>query len=165
MGSIAYVGLVDEARSYENDKIVKEILEENHFNNFTNDDALSVCKKVDKGTGERYKNCLKTLKGTDDKDIYSYWKAVGRGFKGTLADFKGRKAKLSKVGSLLKSGASLGMGLLSKTSNQGDSVDYSQNTDINTPKTLSKGAKIGIAFGVVAVLSGIAFLIFKKHKK
>ena len=160
MGTVLYTpALVEQADELRDEAIIKQIIMDEANSNMSGDDIKKICINL---TGKDKLSCYDQLEGTEKTDyteqqLAGYWKAVGGGYKKSIAEFVKKKDILSK---LLGYGTSLGValtGLTTSASNQG--TDYSETPE---DKKLSKGAKIGIAIGSVAVLGTIAYFIFRK---
>jgi hypothetical protein len=145
-------------RNKRNDEIIKMVLIED-YSNLSGDQIDTICSKIPKGN--KQDSCYDQLDGTkssgkSDSVTSSYWKAVSKGYEGTIDEFSKRKDTLSKI---------LGIGVEAGGFLSG--LIGSNNTDATTEITqqgLSRGAKIGIAFGVVSVLGVIGYLIYKNNK-
>jgi hypothetical protein len=160
MGSVIYTpALVEQADELRDEAIIKQIIEEEANSNMSGDDIKKICTNL---TGKNKLSCYDQLEGTEktdytEKQLASYWKAVGRGYTKSIAEFVKKQDTISK---LLGYGTTLGAalsGLVTTKSNQG--TDYSETPE---DKKLSRGAKIGIAIGSVAILGTIAYFIFRK---
>jgi hypothetical protein len=160
MGTVLYTpALVQQADELRDEAIIKQIIEEEANSNMSGDDIKKICVSL---TGKQKLSCYDQLEGTEktdytEKQLAAYWKAVGGGYKKTIAEFVKKKDTLSK---LLGYGTAIGTalsGLASSSSNQGTDYDVTPED-----KKLTKGAKIGIAVGSVAVLGTIAYFIFRK---
>jgi hypothetical protein len=159
MGSVLYTpALVQQADELRDDAIIKEVVLEDANSNMSGDDIKTICVKL---TGGKKETCYAQLEGSEkteytEKQLSGYWKAVGKGYTKTIADFVKKQDTISK---LLGYGTTIGTalsGLATSKSNQG--TDYSETTE---EKKLSKNAKIGIAVGSVVVLGTIAYFIFR----
>lgn len=160
MGTVLYTpALVEQADELKEEAIIKEIIMEDANSNMSGDDIKKICIKL---TGAKKETCYAQLEGSEkteytEKQLAGYWKAVGKGYTKTIAEFVKKQDTLSK---LLGYGTTIGSalsGLITTKSNQGD--DYSE---IPEDKKLSRNAKIGIAVGSVAILGTIAYFIFRK---
>ena len=162
MGTVLYTpALVQQADELRDEAIIKEIIMEEANSNMSGEDVKKICIKI-KGALAK-ESCYAQLEGTEktdytEKQLAGYWKAVGGGYTKTIAEFVKKKENLSKIlGYAVSVGSGLS-GLITPSSNQG--------TDYSLPETetkkLSKGAKIGIAVGSVAILGTIAYFIFRK---
>jgi hypothetical protein len=160
MGSVLYTpALVQQADELRDEAIIKEIIAEESNSNMSGDDVKKICINL---TGKNKLSCYDQLEGTEkteytEKQLSGYWKAVGKGYTKSIAEFVKKKDNISK---LLGYGTAIGTalsGLATSKSNQG--TDYSE---IPEDKKLSKNAKIGIAVGSVVVLGTIAYFIFRK---
>lgn len=167
MGAVAYQQYIQKAEDERNNKIVKDIIIESQHSNFISSDTIdSICKKVDGGKGDRADMCYDQLDGTrksgqSESVTQSYWKAVGKGYKGTIEQFAKKKDAISKGLGLAMSSAGALTGLLSSKSNQG--TDYKQPDPVDdTRKPISKTAKIVIASSVALAIGIVAFIAFRK---
>jgi hypothetical protein len=160
MGTVLYTpALVKQADELKDEAIIKQIIMDEANSNMSGSDIKKICINL---TGAQKLSCYDQLEGTEKTDyteeqLASYWKAVGGGYKKSIADFIKKKDTLSK---LLGYGTALGTalsGLATTTSNQG--TDYGTTPE---PKKISKNAKIGIAVGSVVVLGTIAYFIFRR---
>lgn len=160
MGTVLYTpALVEQADELRDEAIIKEVIMESANSNMAGDDIKKICIKL---TGAKKETCYAQLEGSEkteysEKQLTGYWKAVGKGYTKTIADFVKKQDTLSK---LLGYGTTIGTalsGLASSSSNQG--TDYGATPE---DKKLSKNAKIGIAVGSIVVLGTIAYFIFRK---
>jgi len=143
-----------------NDEIIKAVIRE-EFSNATGEQIDTICSKVAKGN--KQDSCYDQLDGSrpsgkSDSVTLSYWKAVSKGYEGTITEFEKRKTFLS---SALDFGVKAG-GFLSGLAGGSSSSDVNTTTD--SSKKLSTGAKIGIGVGVVAVLGTVIYLVSKRKK-
>jgi hypothetical protein len=148
-----------------NDKIVEDVIIEELTSNMSGTDIDGICKKVDGGKGDRSDKCYDELDGTR-KSGYStsitegYWKAVSKGYTGSIKDFSDKKDKLKDtLSTALTVGGGLA-GLFTSKSNQG--TDYKEVAPIDEPKRISKTAKWVVGGSVVLALGIISFIIFRK---
>jgi hypothetical protein len=161
MGTVLYTpALVEQADELRDEAIIKEIIMEEANSNMSGNDIGKICQKLKGWTKE---SCYAQLEGTEKTDysesqLAGYWKAVGNGYTKPIAEFVKKKENISKLLGIATSIGSGLSGLITPVSNQG--TDYSLEED--EPKTLSTGAKIGIAVGSVVILSTIAYFIFRK---
>lgn len=161
MGTVLYTpALVEQADELRDEAIIKEIIMEEANSNMSGDDIGKICQKLKGWTKE---SCYAQLEGTEKTDysesqLAGYWKAVGNGYTKSIAEFVKKKENISKILGIATSIGSGLSGLITPVSNQG--TDYSLEEDES--KTLSRGAKVGIAVGSVVVLSTIAYFIFRK---
>lgn len=160
MGTVLYTpALVEQADELRDDAIIKQIIMDESNSNMSGDDIKKICVNL---TGKQKLSCYDQLEGTEKTDyteqqLASYWKAVGGGYKKSIADFIKKKDTLSK---LFGYGTAIGTalsGLATSSSNQG--TDYDATPE---DKKLSRNAKIGITLGSVVVLGTIAYFIFRK---
>lgn len=139
-----------------NDEIIKSVIRE-EFSNVTGEQIDTICSKIAKGN--KQDSCYDQLDGSrpsgkSDSVTLSYWKAVSKGYEGTITEFEKRKTFLS---SALDYGVKAG-GFLS-----GLVGGNSSSSVVTTEKQgLSTGAKIGIGVGVVAVLGTVIYLVATK---
>ena len=174
MGTVLYTpALVEQADELRDEAIIKEAIMEESNSNAIGDPASGIdkhllsssevkkiCSKISGAKGE---TCYAQLEGTEktkytEEQLFSYWKSVSKGYKKTIDEFFKRKDALSKIIGFATSVGSGLSGLITPVSNQG--TDYSLPE--TEPRTLSTGAKVGISVGVLAVLSTIAYLIFRR---
>lgn len=160
MGTVLYTpALVEQADELRDDAIIKEVIEEEINSNMSGDDIKKICVNL---TGNNKLSCYDQLEGVEKTDyteiqLAGYWKAVGKGYKKSIAEFVKKKNTLSKLlGYAVSAGTAL-TGLTTSSSNQGG--DYGATPE---DKKLSKNAKIGVAVGSVVVLGAIAYFIFRK---
>ena len=163
MGTVAYQPYIDKAIEERNNRIVKEVIIED-YNNVSGDEILSTCSKIDNGKGERYNSCVDQMDGTEKSGYsasitQSYWKAVSKGYSGTIAQFAKKKDTISKGLGLAVSAGTFLSGLASSKSNQG--VDY-KATPEETKKMSSKN-KIIIASSVVLALGIVGIIVYKNR--
>ena len=163
MSANAYLGYLEEIsnKDRKNDEIIKSILEDEQYNNIsgiTADEIENVCGKISGGKGD---DCRDQLDGTrksgkSDSLTLKYWKAVSKGYKGTIDEFEKRQNTLSKFLGYGLDTASVLSGLVKPHSSTSVSPDVTQSQGMST------GAKVGIAIGVLAVLGvGIYFVTRK----
>lgn len=174
MGTVLYTpALVEQADELRDEAIIKEAIMEESNSNAIGDPASGIDKHLlapaevkkicSKIIGAKGETCYAQLEGTEktkytEKELFSYWKSVSKGYKKTIDEFFKRKDTLSKILGLATSVGSGLSGLITPVSNQG--TDYSLPE--TEPRTLSTGAKVGISVGILAVLSTIAYLIFRR---
>lgn len=160
MGTVLYTpALVQQADELKDEAIIKEIIVEESNSNMSGDDIKKICTKL---TGANRENCYEQLYSSEKKayteqELAGYWKAVGRGYTKPITEFVKRKESISKLLGFGTSIATSLTGLATTTSNQG--TDYSETPE---ETTMSKGAKIGITVGIIAVLGTISYFIFRK---
>jgi hypothetical protein len=160
MGTVLYTpALVKQADELKDEAIIKQIIMDESNSNMSGSDIKKICVNL---TGSQKLSCYDQLEGSEKTDyteeqLASYWKAVGGGYKKSIADFIKKKDTLSK---LLGYGTALGTalsGLATTSSNQG--TNYGTTPE---PKKLSRNAKIGITVGSVVVLGTIAYFILRR---
>lgn len=160
MGTVLYTpALVEQADELRDEAIIKQLIIDEANSNMSGDDIKKICIKL---TGSQKLSCYDQLEGTEETDyteqqLASYWRAVGGGYKKSIAEFVKKKDILSK---LLGYGATLGTaltGLATGESNQGE--DFAT---VPEGRRLSRNARIGITLGSIAVLGTIAYFIFRK---
>lgn len=166
MGSTVTMAVLEMKRQELNDKIVADICKEESegYSNMVSDtDAHKICDKL----GDNKTRCLNNLLyDTDLEDkwgsdlLKSYWKAVGKGFKGTIAEYKAKKDKQAKAVKYGVASASLLAGLFSSKSNQG--TDYKEVTEDKKDSKMSTGTILGISVGAIAIIGTILFFALKK---
>jgi len=167
MGSIYFQPYIDRAIENSNDKIVKEILideSQEQLSNITGDEIETICTKI--SNSDISDNCRDQLDGTkksgqSEDNTISYWKAVSKGYEGTISEFIAKKSFWAKTLNLVKVGAGLGIGLLSRDSNQGNAP---ANTS-NERRRLSVSSRFWIAFGVVGLVGVGVFFALRTKKK
>jgi hypothetical protein len=163
MGSIPYLYLVDEAKTLQaqNDEIIKEVCFTEDFGNIEGDDIRKICD----GLGAKAGDCTDQLDGSENTGYsldfnIKYWKAVKKGYKGTMKEFDERQKKLAKGLGVATTGAGFVAGLFSKESNQGDSVNYGTKTTEDTKPKMSIGSILGLSVGVMALIGvGLYFAL------
>ena len=149
-------------RQKKNDDIIIEVLKEEGFSNIqgiTGDDVEGICGKL---SGNTEDNCRDQLDGTRDSGksdsvTLKYWKAVSKGYEGTIDDFEKRQNLLSNVLSYGLDTANVLTGLVKPKggTSQGRIVE-------SDSKGFSTGAKVGVAIGVVALVGGLVYFMTKK---
>ena len=167
MGSIYFEPYIDKAIENSNDEIVKQILideSQEQLSNITGDEIETICTKI--SNSDISDNCRDQLDGTRKSgqsvdNTISYWKAVAKGYKGTISEFIAKKSFWAKALNLLNVGAGLGIGLLTGNSNQGDAPT---NTS-NEKRRLSVSSRFWIAFGVVGLVGVGVFFALRTKKK
>jgi hypothetical protein len=168
MGSIPYLYVVDEAKTLQakNDEIIKEVCFTEDFANFDSTDVSKICD----GLGTRSGDCEDQLVDHPESTGYDldfnikYWKAVKKGYKGTIKEFDARQQKVGKgLGYATTAGTFLA-GLLSKKSNQGESVSYGKTTLEDTKPKMSIGSIIGLSVGAMALI-GVGLYFALRNKK
>lgn len=149
-------------RDNRNDEIIKSVLIED-YSNLSGEQIDTLCSKIAKGN--KQDSCYDQLDGTRPSGksasvTSSYWRAVSKGYDGTIDEFSKRKDTMSKI---LGVGVEAGGFLSGLIGNRTPSQETTTTTD-TTRQGLSIGAKIGIAFGVVSVLGVIGYLIYKRNQ-
>lgn len=163
MGSIPYLYVVDSAKEQQaiNDEVIKEVCFTEDFGNIEGDDIRKICD----GLGTKSQDCTDQLDGTEstgyDLDFnIKYWRAVKKGYKGTIKEFDARQQKIGKGLGYATTAGGFVAGLFSKKSNQGDSVSYDTKTVDNTKPKMSIGSILGLSVGVMAVIGiGLYFAL------
>jgi hypothetical protein len=161
MGTVLYTpALVEQADELRDEAIIKEIIMEEANSNMSGNDIGKICQKL---KGWNKESCYAQLEGTEKTDysesqLAGYWKAVSKGYTKPITEFVKKKETISKILGFATSIGSGLSGLITPVSNQG--TDYSLPE--TEPRTLSTGAKVGISVGILAVLSTIAYLIFRR---
>jgi len=164
MSSLSYLTLeLSKDRQKKNDAIITEICHEEQYNNVTGSDIEKICS----GLGNRADDCRDQLDGSEktgfsDSINLGYWKAVKRGYKGTITEYSKRKQAIDKSLGYATSGIGVIAGLFSKVSNQGDAVVPSATTEPKSPKI---GNILGIALGGAVIIGAIFFVLVKDSKK
>jgi hypothetical protein len=132
------------------------------FNNLTGSQIDTLCSKIAKGG--KQDSCYDQLDGTrnsgyDETITLNYWKAVSKGYAGTIKEFAKKQEKISSGIDTLTTGAGFLSGLFSSSSNQGS--DYKTDV-VEDKKGLSTGAKVGIGAGVAVLISTLLYFAFRK---
>jgi hypothetical protein len=161
MGSIPYLYLVNGtnvASTPNEDEIIKEVCFTEDFANFDSSDISKICDSL----GTKSQDCTDQLDGSE-KTGYSldfnikYWRAVKKGYKGTMKEFDERQKKLAKGLGVATTGAGFVAGLFSKESNQGDVYG---TTPEDTKSKMSIGSILGLSVGVIALIGvGLYFAL------
>lgn len=163
MGSIPYLYVVDSAKEQQavNDEVIKEVCFTEDFGNIEGDDIRKICDSL----GTKAQDCTDQLDGTESTG-YSldfntkYWKAVKKGYKGTIKEFDARQQKIGKGLGYATTAGGFVAGLFSKKSNQGDSVSYDTKTVEDTKPKMSIGSILGLSVGVIALIGvGLYFAL------
>jgi hypothetical protein len=167
MGSIPYLYVVDEAKTLQakNDEIIKEVCFTEDYANFDSSDISKICD----GLGTKSGDCTDQLDGTEstgyDLDFnIKYWKAVKKGYKGTIKEFDDRQQKVGKAFGYATTAGTFLAGLLSKKSNQGESVSYDKTTEEDIKPKMSIGSILGLSVGVIALI-GVGLYFALRDKK
>lgn len=163
MGSIPYLYVVDSAKEQQaiNDEVIKEVCFTEDFGNIEGDDIRKICDSL----GTKSQDCTDQLDGTEstgyDLDFnIKYWKAVKKGYKGTIKEFDARQQKIGKGLGYATTAGGFVAGLFSKESNQGASVSYDTKTVDNTKPKMSIGSILGLSVGVIALIGvGLYFAL------
>jgi len=166
MGTIAYQPYIEQYITDRNEDIIKDIVIEESKSNAsgsTGDEILSICAKV--GKGDVYEKCVDQLDGTrksgfDASITKSYWKAVGRGFVGTIEEFAKRKETISKGLGIATTLGGVLLGLATSKSNQG--TDYKDEPFVAQKKRLTKTTKIVLISSVALAVGILSFIAYKK---
>lgn len=161
MGSIPYLYVVDSANEQQdiNDEVIKEVCFTEDFGNIEGDDIRKICD----GLGTRSGDCTDQLDGSEATGYneafnIKYWRAVKKGYKGTIKEFDARQQKIGKGLGYATTAGGFVAGLFSKKSNQGDS--YDTKTVDNTKPKMSIGSILGLSVGVMAVIGiGLYFVL------
>lgn len=164
MSSLSYLTLeLSKEQQKKNDAIITEISHEEQYDNMSGSDIEKICS----GLGNRADDCRDQLDGSQ-KSGYStsvttgYWKAVKRGYKGTISDYNKRKEAIDKSLGYTTTALGVVSGLFSKKSNQGDANVPTATTEPKAP-TLSN--ILGIALGGIVVIGAIFYVLVKDSKK
>ncbi len=168
--------LISEEQDRKNNEIVRQVLiEEAKYNNasgsITSGEVIvSICKKVDPAQKGKFDTCVDQMDGTektayDNATTQKYWKAVSKGYKGTIAEYAKKQETISKgLGLAVKAGG-FASGLFTKTSNQ----DMA-NTPVVTPNTSAPKPNISlktilfVSAGVIAIGAAVMFVVIKSQK-
>lgn len=165
MGANAYVVEMIELQKKKNDDIIKEILKEEGYNNIsgvTADEIDNICKLVSKGN--KQDSCYDQLDGTRDSGksdsiTLKYWKAVSKGYKGTIDEFEKRQGFLSNLLGYGLDTANVFTGLIKPKTGSSTTPNTTQQ---DVKQGLSTGAKVGIGLGIVALIGTVIYFVRKK---
>lgn len=164
MSSLSYLTLeLSKEQQKKNDAIITEICHEEQYANMSGSDIEKVCS----GLGNRADDCRDQLDGTAKSGFSTsvttgYWRAVKRGYKGTIADYSKRKDAIDKSLGYTSTAIGIVSGLFSKGSNQGNVNVPSATTE---PKAPTLGNILAIALGGIVVIGAIFFVLVKDSKK
>jgi hypothetical protein len=141
-----------------NDEIIKSVIRE-EFSNLTGEQIDTLCSKIAKGN--KQDSCYDQLDGSrpsgkSDSVTLSYWKAVSKGYEGTITEFEKRKTFLNSALDYGVKASGFLSGLVGSNSSSSSSVLTTEE------QGLGMGAKIGIGVGVVAVLGTVIYLVVRK---
>ena len=138
-----------------NDEIIKSVLIDDNYSRMTGEQIDNICSKVQKG--DKQDSCYDQLDGTrssgKSKSVTDgYWKAVSKGYKGTISEFEKRKNSLSKL-------FGLGLDTLNVFSGLGRNPSEEETVSTPTPQGMSVGAKIGVGLGIAGAVFLTIYLI------
>ncbi len=138
-----------------------------NYLNATGEEIYNICSKI--SDDDKQDSCYDQLDGTrssgkSDSVTSRYWKAVSKGYKGTIDEFKEERESFwtSAIDTSSKVGSFLG-GLLTQTKPSDDKVEVgTTNKEDKAKKPMSLGVKIGIGLGVLALAGGVIYFIKKR---
>lgn len=148
-----------------NDEIIKSVIRED-YSNLTGEQIDKVCSKI--SDSNKQDSCYDQLDGTrssgkSDSLTSRYWKAVSKGYEGTIEEYEQRESFwTSAIDTSSKVGSFLG-GLLTQTKPSDEKVEVgTTNKEDEAKKPMSLGVKIGIGLGVLALAGGVIYFIKKR---
>lgn len=170
MGTVNYQAILADQRKITDGKIIQEMVAEESFSSVTGpevDEIMTICNKVPKGA--KQDSCFDQLdqtrsSGFDMKTTMDYWKAVGKGYSGSIKDFSDKKNKYKKALALGQSAASALSGLVVKDSNQDvKSPGLFSSEPTSSPKRFSAMQKAGIIALSLSVIGIATYFIVKNR--